>query len=318
MAVNKNLEKGKTELSKYIKILLIVVGIGIFAIFIGILSRYNFVGNMDLLLKEVQGDKIKTESGVYEGDFLSLLRDNHDGQFYFNCGDSYSGEWDSLEIDGSGTYKYKGYGTYTGEFVDGLRCGEGEFVWDNGNEYYGNWLNDKLNGEGELITKNGKVLKGTFVDNVLENGTYEIKKGKSKYVFSIVDGLIDYNGNLSVRFFDGSKYNGTFSKKGLYGHGIITYKNGDKYEGEIKNGKKSGDGTYIWSSGSEYKGEWANDKMNGEGTYNGEADVNYIISGNFKNGKPNGRCVCEYGDDSYYTTWKDGKCTKVEGENDGY
>lgn len=313
MTSNSEFIEKKLEISKNIKFLILIMCLGVIIIGANCFLRYNIVGNMDLLFKNINGENIHTESGQYQGNFMSLFRDEHDGQFLFNCGDSYDGQWENMEFEGVGTYIYTGIGTYTGEFKDGKRHGYGKFVWNNGAVYEGGWDSDAIYCDGKLTTSHGEVLNGAFEGNAFKNGTLELKKGNATYVFDIINGALDTYGTVEASFHDGTKYSGSFSKSGLDGEGTITYKGGDEYTGEVLNGKKHGEGEYTWNDGSSYKGSWSNDKMHGQGVYSGDGDTTFELSGKFDNGKPTGKCTYKQGEDKYYTTWKNGKCTKVEG-----
>lgn len=74
-----------------------------------------------------------------------------------------------------------------------------------------------------------------------------------------------YQGLGTIKFPDGSKYEGQ-TKNGLFnGKGRMTHANGDIYQGEWKDGKANGFGVYVDQNGSMYKGEWLNDQYHGEG-----------------------------------------------------
>ena len=75
-----------------------------------------------------------------------------------------------------------------------------------------------------------------------------------------------WTGLGTIKFPDGSKYQGQ-TKKGLFhGKGRMTHSNGDIYQGEWKDGKASGHGVFIDQQGSMYEGEWKNDQYHGQGT----------------------------------------------------
>ena len=65
------------------------------------------------------------------------------------------------------------------------------------------------------------------------------------------------------------------------GQGTMTWSNGDKYEGEWKDGELHGQGTLTWSSGEKYVGEFKNDKEWNTTEY----DKNGNIIGKFVNGE---------------------------------
>jgi|GEM_PF-91736 len=49
------------------------------------------------------------------------------------------------------------------------------------------------------------------------------------------------------------------------GEGTMVYSSGNKYQGHFKNGMKDGYGKFIWVSGAKYKGDWVSNKRQGEG-----------------------------------------------------
>ena len=58
------------------------------------------------------------------------------------------------------------YGTYTGEFKDGLIHGQGKMVYQNGDVYEGTWKESVRHGQGTLTKANGEVLSGLWEYNL--------------------------------------------------------------------------------------------------------------------------------------------------------
>ena len=81
----------------------------------------------------------------------------------------------------------------------------------------------------------------------------------------------------------------------------------------VSNNQKSGQGTYEWTSGASYEGEWSEDKMSGTGSYYySSTEGGYMLTGEFKNGYPDGECTYYVSSSEYYKTdWSNGKCVKV-------
>ena len=74
-----------------------------------------------------------------------------------------------------------------------------------------------------------------------------------------------WEGLGTLKFADGSRYQGQ-AKNGLFnGVGRMTHANGDIYQGHWKDGKASGEGTFVDTQGSMYKGPWMNDMYHGRG-----------------------------------------------------
>jgi len=59
----------------------------------------------------------------------------------------------------------------------------------------------------------------------------------------------------SIRWKNGTTYEGTVAGEHLDGHGVLRYANGDKYEGQFTNrsvgsmSAQHGSGVYVWSDG---------------------------------------------------------------------
>ena len=90
----------------------------------------------------------------------------------------------------------------------------------------------------------------------------------------------------------------------------MVFKDGSSYNGDFKNGKRDGTGTFKWKNGDTYTGEWKDDLMEGEGKFtykNGD-----VLEGPFKAGYPNGALEFTDDEDTWDTTWENGKCIKVE------
>lgn len=107
-----------------------------------------------------------------------------------------------------------------------------------------------------------------------------------------------FDGLGTMKFQDGSIYQG-LSKQGLFnGKGRMTHANGDIYQGEWKDGKACGKGTFVDQTGSMYKGEWLNDLYHGKGveTWNYNT-IKY--EGDFVQGQKTGKGRFEF-DNNYY------------------
>ena len=107
-----------------------------------------------------------------------------------------------------------------------------------------------------------------------------------------------WEGLGTIKFADGSKYQGQ-TKNGLFeGKGRMTHANGDIYQGEWKNGKANGFGVFVDTNGSMYKGEWTNDVYHGKGVETWDyGTIKY--EGEFVEGKKTGKGRFEF-DGNYY------------------
>lgn len=94
-------------------------------------------------------------------------------------------------------------------------------------------------------------------------------------------------GNGKMSFPNGDVYIGSFDNDMINGSGEYTYSNGDTYEGEFKNGRKHGQGKYTFASdGSYYEGSFAEDAKSGQGKFV-QADGS-VYEGSYENDVKNG------------------------------
>ena len=90
----------------------------------------------------------------------------------------YTGELVNGKPNGKGIGKYE-FGTFTGEYVDGIRQGEGEYVTHDGeNKFRGTFANDSYT-KGRLTFEDGSYYEGTFKNEYFWNGGYYKKNGKA-------------------------------------------------------------------------------------------------------------------------------------------
>jgi len=117
------------------------------------------------------------------------------------------------------------FGSYEGEWRDGVWHGQGAFVFSGGRRYEGEW-------------SNGQRYKGTMV--FADGGRYE---GEYR------DGMM----SLGTRIFaNGAKYVGEWRGGKEHGEGTYVSASGAKYEGEWRDGNYHGQGTYVTASGVKY------------------------------------------------------------------
>lgn len=69
----------------------------------------------------------------------------------------------------------------------------------------------------------------------------------------------------SVKWKDGSRYEGLVKDGKCHVRGVLRYSNGDRYEGEYKDNHMSGLGVYVWKNGGVYRGQWRENNMHGCG-----------------------------------------------------
>jgi V8-like Glu-specific endopeptidase len=86
----------------------------------------------------------------------------------------------------------------------------------------------------------------------------------------------------------------------------IKYDDGSSYEGHVFDGQKNGAGTFVSPSGSVYSGEWKNGRISGKGT--AKYSDGSIYEGIFTAGRPNGSGTITYSDGSKYSgNWQNGE-----------
>lgn len=223
-----------------------------------------------------------------------------------SVGGKYVGPLYKEMYEGQGQFNYLKGGTYVGIFSASKRSGSGTFKWKNGDTYVGTWSGDNMD-YGTYTFKDGRTYKGQFVNNKLFKGHIELGKMVAQYGFlsyaaDIANGKVDA---VLCEKSNGFKYNGK-----LTGYAEIKYPTGNTYVGNVVNGVRHGAGTFKWTYyGAYYTGQWANDDMNGIGTYFYKSAQYPYISGNFVNGKPNGKAIYyKNASNKFNTIWQNGRC----------
>ena len=152
--------------------------------------------------------------GEYTGELIGTERTGS-GQFDFDAGETYNGDWKNDVIDGKGSLNYPEKGKYTGEYKGGKRQGTGVFVWTNGDKYEGHWENDVIDGEGVLTKADGSRLEGTFSGGTLSSGKEEIKTESGSYTYTIENGAI---ATAQIKLVSGTEYTGSIENGCLSGN----------------------------------------------------------------------------------------------------
>lgn len=166
-----------SSLSKYIKLGVI----GVLA-FIGVIVGYN-------LLMPSTSDNQEVKAGV--GDTIPKKQIEHvAGQTFKDTQGndfSYTGEVVDGKPNGKGTGIYP-YGTYTGEYRDGLRHGaNGTFESKDGsNKFVGSFVNDLYENGKLTMTADGSYFEGSFNKGKPYNGKWYSKDGS--FTSDLVEG----------------------------------------------------------------------------------------------------------------------------------
>lgn len=229
--------------------------------------------------------QVKLVQGVYTGE-TDFGYFSGQGQFAFETGTSYTGNWENSQLNGNGILNIPSEGTYQGEFFASQKNGRGTFTWSDGAIYEGEWKDDQMCGQGIYTTPDGGVYSGTFEGNNFQNGTCTFSNNTGNYILTYKDGVID---KAEITYEDGATYVGDCSVNSLNGTGTMVFASGDRYDGTFSNGYRNGQGIYNWAFGDKYDGEWVDDQMQGAGTYtyadgsyaNGTFDKNTFINGTY-------------------------------------
>jgi len=142
--------------------------------------------------------------------------------------------------------------------------------------------------EAGLVTGHG-TLSFTSAGKFSESLTGEFDKGALR------------DGQIVIRWADGSHYEGNAVVANMQGAGTLTTGAGDKFEGQWSAGLLNGKGSAIWANGDRYDGDWRDGKAEGQGTQQWADGRQYI--GQWRDDAPNGHGVIRH---------KDG--TRLEGE----
>ena len=263
------------------------------------------------------GVRIKTVTGVYEGDVdetgkkhgKGIMKhadgsiydgewqndkENGTGKFSYPDGDSdddidsypagditYEGEFQNGEFNGHGVYKSKPHSIiYRGEFKNGRRNGMG-FMHSLGGMLYGEYKNDRLirgTGKRRFIGENEPTCEGEFENDRIKYGKCTWPHGTT-YEGEFVNGVSDGTG---VKTWENiGRYEGHFTNGNPEGAGVFMWANGDTYNGEYKNGKMNGFGVLTSPDGSVFEGQFKHDKKY-KGTF--ALPDGGVYNGYFKNG----------------------------------
>jgi hypothetical protein len=209
---------------------------------------------------------------------------------------TYSGEFLHGLKHGAGTYRYtspSGTGrheTYVGRWLDGAKHGAGTYTYADGSVYDGSWLNDLRHGPGATMREAGG---GTF------RGEYRAgSRAQGRYVWPTAGGPhstgATYDGEWQAGQPHGQgtlvngqgTYTGGWRAGKKHGAGSFNAANGDTHAGEYRNDKKNGLGTWVCgTSGDKYVGEFNLDQRSGQGLLT-KANGTVVHAGAFRNNEP--------------------------------
>lgn len=175
----------------------------------------------------------------------------------------YSGLWKSGLPAIRGNFAWQKGDSYSGDFQKGKRSGTGAYTYAHGTKYNGRWREDMANGRGSIVWAEGDRYEGTWAaDRRQGHGVYQWTDG-TKYEGQWARDKI--NGKGSIVWANGNSYNGDWIDNVRTGKGTYRWKNGDVYTGDFAGNKRNGQGTYRWINGTEFSGSWQNGLMHGHG-----------------------------------------------------
>jgi radial spoke head protein 1 len=120
--------------------------------------------------------------------------------------------------------------SYSGEYKNGRRSGTGKYTFASGTVYEGDYVNNAKVSPRVLALRFVTLLTAVVA---LQHGT-----GTMKYP-------------------DGSSYEGGYKMDKRHGQGVYTYANGDTYAGGWANGVKHGKGCYFFTATKcQFLGYW--------------------------------------------------------------
>lgn len=101
------------------------------------------------------------------------------------------------------------------------------------------------------------------------------------------------DGQLTLIFQNGNRYDGKFANGKRNGCGIFTFANGNRYAGEFVDDKFYGQGEFSWKGIEFYRGEFSDGKCHGQGTLtlaDGTSKTGEWQNGNLIGGSSNDSC----------------------------
>lgn len=114
---------------------------------------------------------------IYEGQY-SHGNKHGKGVFRASDGSYFEGDFVDGKIEGrgstcsSGEYHWQDGRHYIGEWVNNERDGRGEFFWPTGIRYLGNYKANLKEGKGKIFFGSEDYIEGEFVNNLLVNSFY--------------------------------------------------------------------------------------------------------------------------------------------------
>ena len=115
---------------------------------------------------------------------FALAYDECEGDYRYDNGDRYRGEWKKGEKHGFGTYVWTNGHRYEGQWLAGQKSGSGQYTWSNGDRYVGEFHGGDYHGEGTLTYISGKTVTGEWRKGIPWNATAYSAAGKATYAYT--------------------------------------------------------------------------------------------------------------------------------------
>ena len=87
------------------------------------------------------------------------------GEWVYESGDKYIGEWFNNKKNGQGTYTWVNGNKYVGQWVGNDYNGQGSMFFTNGNKYQGQFMSGKYHGQGKFTWADGWYYIGQYKDS---------------------------------------------------------------------------------------------------------------------------------------------------------
>lgn len=116
------------------------------------------------------GTFLYSETCKYVGEWHMFdgVKKKHGQGTYTDLNNSYTGEFDQDDIQGTGVMTFASGSKYSGTFVKNKFDGEGCYTWADGSSYSGLWRDNKMHGHGAYTSKDGKKWVGEFFNGCAE------------------------------------------------------------------------------------------------------------------------------------------------------
>jgi len=122
-----------------------------------------------------------SKGGKYKGTYKAGKKEGR-GNFTWDNGTKYAGEWQNDMMKGFGTLSLPDGARYDGYWRNGKREGFGTYKWENGDSYQGQFKDNKRIGDGILKMKDGSEYSGQWANNMANGKGTFTWSNKTKYI----------------------------------------------------------------------------------------------------------------------------------------